>query len=365
MCAKAIDIGTSFIVGAEMKGGKEEFRTIRNAFFAMEKEDFEDMMADSGAFYIEKGNQVYIIGEDALKFSMISGNTESYRRPMAKGILNPGEEDAVHVVEQIVEGILGRPSYSGEVVAATIPAKPVSEELDITFHRVVLERFLKNLGYEVKIINEALGIIFSENPSTVLEDGTTIPFTGIGISFGAGMTNLVITWRAKQIFEISVDRGGDWIDEQVARMKNLPVSKVTSLKERKLDLSLPKQTDAVMMALEIYYEELIRHGLQQFEKYLKTSNATVDVPLDIVIGGGTSQVPGFVQKFEEILETIELPFQIGKVVLAEDPLKAVASGALVAAISAEKKKTRKKEMENKKREEEKLSSSVTEAPSEE
>lgn len=340
MCAKAIDIGTSFIVGAEMKNGQEEFRAIRNAFFSMPKEDFEDMLADSGAFYIEKGRDVYIIGEDALKFSMISGNTESFRRPMARGILNPGEEEAVHVVEQIIEGILGKPNFPGEVVAVTIPAEPIEADFDITFHKVVLERFLKQLGYEVKIINEALCIIFSENPTSTLDDGTETPFTGIGISFGAGMTNLVVTWRAKKIFDISCSRGGDWIDTQVAKMKNLPVGKVTSWKERKLDLSLPKQTDQVMMALEIYYEELIRHALENFERFFKKSNATVDVPLTIVIGGGTSMVPGFVDKFKKVLKTVSIPFEIAGVTLAHDPLKTVASGALVAAISAEKKKNK-------------------------
>ncbi|RME03057.1 MAG: hypothetical protein D6805_07960 [Planctomycetota bacterium] len=350
MCAKAIDIGTSFIVGAEIKDGKEEFRAIRNAFFSMPREDFEDMFLNAGAFYIERNDELYIIGEDALKFSMISGNTENYRRPMAKGILNPGEEEAVRVIQVIIEGILGKASYPGEIVVATIPADPIEEDLDVTYHRVVLERFLKQLGYEVKIINEALGIIYSENPTATMEDGTESPFTGIAISFGAGMSNLVVTWRAKQIFEISCGRGGDWIDAQVARMKNMPVGKVTSLKEKKLDLSKDRQPDDVLMALEIYYEELIRYTLENFNKFFKQTNALMDVPLKIVVGGGTSMVPGFVEKFKEILGTVKLPFEIEDVVLAADPLKAVAGGALVAGISAEKKK--KKQQQQQRTEEE-------------
>ena len=339
MCAKAVDVGTSFVVGAEIKDGKEEFRIVRNAFFSMEKEDFEDLLSDSGAQYIEKGKNIYILGEDALKFSMLAGDTKNFRRPMARGILNPRENDAIQVVEEIIRGVLGPPSYPGEVAVVTVPATPIESELDITFHRVVLERFLKQLGYQVKVINEALGIIFSENPSVTLEDGTIVPFTGVGISFGAGMTNLVVTWRAKQIFEISFARGGDWIDEQVAKMKGLPVSKVTATKEKKLDLRHPSQ-DPLLMALEIYYEELIRSALEGFAEYFEESQRTIDVPLDIVLAGGSTLVPGFLEKFQSLLQSYQLPFEVGKVYLAKDPFRAVARGALVAAISAEKKKQR-------------------------
>ena len=54
--AKAIDIGTSFIVGAELKNGKEVFTIERDAFFSMPKEDFaEEMLSDAGAKYLVRG----------------------------------------------------------------------------------------------------------------------------------------------------------------------------------------------------------------------------------------------------------------------------------------------------------------------
>ena len=58
--AKAIDIGTSFIVGAEIKDGKEVFTSERDAFFSMPKEDFaEEMLADAGARFVTRGNQLF------------------------------------------------------------------------------------------------------------------------------------------------------------------------------------------------------------------------------------------------------------------------------------------------------------------
>lgn len=345
--AKGIDIGTCFIVGAEIKDGKEVFTVERDAFFSMPKEDFaEEMLDKAKAKYITRGNMIYVVGEDAMKFAMLTGKQKDYRRPMAKGVLNPGEEEAISMLEMLIRGIAGPPAFKGEVIAATVPAAPLGDEaIDTTFHRVVVERCLKNMGYDVKILNEALALIFNENPSVKTASGESVPFTGVGISFGAGMTNLVVAWRAQKLFEISVCKGGDWIDERVAAMRNQPQSKVTAIKENpnkfRLDRSNPK--DPIHLALEIYYEELIRDALTQFNEYFRTSNSVLEDPLDFIIGGGTASVPGFIPKFKEILDGFELPFPKGEVRLAKDPVKAVAAGSLVAAISHERKKLKQKE----------------------
>ena len=123
---------------------------------------------------------------------------DSYRRPMKRGVLNPGEEEAIPLLEKLIEGIVGKPTFAGEVIAATIPAAPLDTEQDTTFHKIVVERFLKSLGYDVRILNEALAIIYAENPMVEDAQGKA-PFSGIGISYGAGMTNLVVSWRAKKL----------------------------------------------------------------------------------------------------------------------------------------------------------------------
>jgi actin-like ATPase involved in cell morphogenesis len=341
--AKAIDIGTSFLVGAELKNGKEVFTIERDAFFVMPKEDFaEEMLHDAGAKYLIKGNNIYIVGEDALKYCMITGKQENYRRPMKKGVLNPGEEEAVPLLEKLIEGIVGKPSFQGEVIAATIPASPLDQDQDHTFHKVVVERFLKNLGYDVRILNEALAIIYAENPTSEEPTGKA-PFSGIGISFGAGMTNLVVSWRAKKLFDISIARGGDWIDEQVSKVRNVPVGKVTHEKEKRLNLDKVDPKNSIHVGLEIYYEELIRFGLQQFKDHFKNNQTVLESPMEVVIAGGTSLVPGFVNLFNRVLQETGAPVPVRNVRHAKDPLRTVAKGSLVAALSMEKKKQAAKE----------------------
>jgi len=343
--AKAVDIGTSFIVGARLENGNEVFTVERDAFFSMPREDLsEELITRAGANFLIRGNELFVVGEDALKYCMITGHHEAYRRPMKMGVLNPGEEEAIPLIERLIEGIVGKADFPGEVIAATIPAAPLDADLDVTFHKIVLERFLKKLGYDVRILNEALAIIYAECP-TVQDDGAQAPFSGIGISFGAGMTNLVVAWRAKKLFEISVARGGDWIDQRVSQVRNIPVGKVTHEKEKGLDLSEVDTRNPLHLGLEIFYEELIRHVLAEFNTHFKSSQTTFSNPLDVVIAGGTASVPGFIDKFKEILADTELPVPIGNVTLGSDPLRTVAKGALVAAVSMEKKKLAKQKEE--------------------
>lgn len=338
--AKAVDIGTSFIVGGRLEGGKEIFTSERDAFFSMAREDFaEEMLDDAGAKYLIRGNEIYVVGEDALKYCMITGKQDNYRRPMALGVLNPGEEEAIPLIELLIEGIVGKPSVPGEVIAATIPAAPLDAPgVDVTFHKIVLERFLKKLGYDVRILNEALAIIYAENPTVTEDNGVQAPFSGIGISFGAGMTNLVVAWRGKKLFEISVARGGDWIDQSVSKVRNVPVGKVTHEKERNLDLGKVDPRNALHLGLQIYYEELIHHVLREFTAHFKTTQTTFTNPMEVVIAGGTSAVPGFVALFQRVLDEVGAPIPIRNVRGATDPLRTVAKGALVAAVSMEKKK---------------------------
>jgi len=339
--AKAIDIGTCFIVGAEMRGGREIFTSERDAFFSMPNEDFaEEMLSKAGAFYITKGDRLYVVGEDALKFAMVTGNQDDYRRPMSAGVLNPNEEDAIAMLKVMIEGVIGKASFPGEVCAATSPANPVDAEFNTAFHESVIRRFLESLGYDVKIMNEALGIIYAENPTVTTSGGEVIPFSGIAISHGAGMVNLVAAYRGKQLLDFSAGRSGDWIDAQVAKVTNQPISRVINTKEKKLDLNNIDASDRVLQALQIYYEELVRYVLEHFKTQFRKKSVQFDEPVEIVLGGGTSAPAGYCDLFKRVLKQVDMEkvLKVKNVRMAKDPLKCVAAGALIAALSQEKKK---------------------------
>jgi activator of 2-hydroxyglutaryl-CoA dehydratase len=61
------------------------------------------------------------------------------------------------------------------------------------------------------------------------------------------------------------------------------------------------------------------------------SKAKSNKPMPIVIAGGTSMPNGFVEMFKKCIDVLKVPFEIGNVYRAEEPLYAIASGCLLAS----------------------------------
>ena len=179
--AKGLDVGTMNIVCAEMEGENVVFVQQRNAFLELDYSDLTKMMLDNANVqYVVKGDRIYVLGDDAMKFATVF--RKSTRRPMKTGILSPEEKEAVPIIKLIVEKVLGEPNYENEVVCISSPANPIDSDIETTYHSKTMEALVKKLGYNPFTIDEGLAIIYSE-----LADNS---FTGIGISFGAGMTNV-------------------------------------------------------------------------------------------------------------------------------------------------------------------------------
>jgi hypothetical protein len=138
----------------------------------------------------------------------------------------------------------------------------------------------------------------------------------------------------------SVARGGDWIDESVARQFNTVPNRVTSIKENNTDLSDYKQGSKkerrIREAITYYYRNLISYSLETVKKKLETELENVELPdsLPIIVSGGTSLAKGFLPLFKQVLsETEDFPFNIKEIRSATDPMTSVAEGMLIKALS--------------------------------
>ncbi|MEK6949440.1 MAG: hypothetical protein AABX34_04410, partial [Nanoarchaeota archaeon] len=158
---KGLDIGTAFLVGAEKEGNEIVFRTQRNAFFEVEKNDFtKNMLDNSKVKYIIKEDKLYVVGDEALEFANIF-NKET-RRPLSSGVISPKEKEALPMVELIIKTVLENPSCEGEVVYYSVPGEPIDANFNIIYHERILNGFLKKIGYTPKPINEGYAIVLSE-----------------------------------------------------------------------------------------------------------------------------------------------------------------------------------------------------------
>ncbi len=221
----------------------------------------------------------------------------------------------------------GEPERPGERIHYSVPADPIDSDVSVLYHQKTLESFLGDVGYDPEPINEGMAVIYSE-----LADNN---FTGLGISFGAGMTNVCLAYYAVPVMTFSIARGGDWIDEQAAQATGKPIDKVTSIKEDDFELDFRTDVGGVEGALAIYYENLLDYVIENITREVDEEDIEEGLDVPVVVTGGTSSPRGFEALFADHLKDANIPFSISDVRSAREPLYSVARGALVAARSEE------------------------------
>ena len=148
-----------------------------------------------------------------------------------------------------------------------------------------------------------------------------------------------------QIVGFSTTRAGDWLDQKVSEQTDIPISQAVYIKERKLDFSNIIYEDDILFAYQVYYQSLIEYTFKNLAKRFKKVKSKFSGPIEIVIAGGTASPPGLQKKIEEVIESLDLPFEIRKIRISDDPKNSVVKGLLTQAIISQKKLEKKTEKE--------------------
>jgi hypothetical protein len=337
--AVGCDVGTMFFQVAE-KAEDNSIKTqiVRNAFVEFAAtEDTEETLKRNNWNYIKDGTHFFVAGEDAIKVAKMFPGKVELRRPLQDGVLNKGEDKKILVLDQIIEKTVGKAPDDKSVVTTCVSSPSVDGAADSEFHKRRLEALFKSRGWNVKIIEEALAVVLSERPIIVEADGTEAAYSGIGISFGAGRVNCVLAYKGVQVIGMSAARSGDWIDKQVSNDTGVALSQVTAYKETKLDFDNIDLDSDIGFALDAYYGAMIKYVFDLFAKKFQEVKSQFDAPLDVVVAGGTSMPPGFVNKVKAVIHGMGLPFKIKDVRHARDPRNSVVEGCLAHAIVSQKK----------------------------
>lgn len=328
------DVGTMFCQCAKQgTDGKVAVTNVRNAFVEVPGgEDIEEILARNGWQWVKDGKSYFVVGEDSLQVAKLFPGKVELRRPLQDGVLNRNEEKKNIILAKIIEDQCGKSSDNQSVVCTCISSPCIDiETADNTFHAARLKGMFARLGWNVKIIEEGLAVILSERPTTKDADGKEIPYSGMGISFGAGRANCVLAYKGMQILGMSVQRSGDWIDKQVSAQTGVPISQVMSKKETVLDLNKDDYDDDVLFALSAYYDAMLKYVFGNFAAKLKDVKTEFSYPIDVVVAGGTSMPKGFENRVDKIIKSVSLPFQINKVTKAPSPRNSVVSGLFTQA----------------------------------
>ena len=327
--AVGLDLGTMTMVAT--RSDSKESSMMRNVFLKLDSDEIPTSeLANISYMKNEDDNSYCIVGNDAFKFANIFGQEVS--RPMESGLISPKELNAVDVLTMMIKTVIGDIKDKDVYVTYSIPAAPIDESRSVTYHEKIFGRILSSLGVNHKPMNEAMAIIYNECSNE--------KFSGIAISFGAGMANCAVAFKGVEALSFSTARSGDWIDRNVAESLNTITNRVTSVKEKHFDLEQGfltqpnKKIKRTLEALDYYYRALISYTVK---KIITEFNEKVDMELDdaipIVISGGTSTPKGFLEVFKEELKKYELPFEISDIRVTNNTMTSVSNGLMLKTMS--------------------------------
>lgn len=338
------DCGTYNLISCIRGEGKKVVQKREvNAFLTMPLENrfVFNMMKKSGVPLIEwpEGNLAYAMGEAAVNMAYTMSEVD-LKRPMKDGCLNPKEKMAQRIMSIMMHGLLeDSVKTDGETLYYSVPAEAINEETDALYHSKILEAIFNDFNVsedgapigprvEAHPINEGLALVYAELQAKA--------WTGIGISFGAGMVNLCFAMYGAPIFQFSIVNSGDWIDARAAKATGETAAFINQEK-LKTDLSDKAPESLIQRAIHAQYEIMVQKTINEIKRGLEEAGnkARSDKPIDVIIAGGTSSPKGFDDLFRDILTKAKMPIELGQVIRPKDPLYSVARGCLIAAENAE------------------------------
>lgn len=329
--AKGLDVGTSYIVLSSEKNSKIEYKDFRDAFYIIKPSTpVATKMIEKGlagkTFIKDSDGSFILLGKDAIEKAIERNDTA--KRPMYRGVVSAKEKDAKRILAFILKEVAGQASEPNEKIVFCIPAQPIdqdNDDFDVGYHEDVVKTILAECGYSARSVNEAEALCYAELEA---ED-----YTGIGVSCGAGMTNVCVMLNGEPTVLFSTTKSGDWIDRMSSVATGEPDSVVQVEKEGG-GFTIGQPVDnPVLAAVSAYYERLIDYTTKNLASALSNHKSLPKFknPLTIVVAGGTSQAKGYIENFKIKMEENGFPIVLKEIRHASDPLHAVAKGCMIAA----------------------------------
>ncbi|MCX7589978.1 MAG: hypothetical protein N2Z85_03570, partial [Patescibacteria group bacterium] len=117
---KSLDAGTGNFVSYD--GNKISIQ--RNVFLTLSENVTTKQLNTMNIPYAVLNGKIHIIGTKAYELANIF-NSSDLKRPMANGLLNPTEPNALPILQLIIKNLLGEPNEKNEKVIYCVPGKPI------------------------------------------------------------------------------------------------------------------------------------------------------------------------------------------------------------------------------------------------
>jgi hypothetical protein len=322
--AVGLDVGTSRIVVARQSEDSYRFESQLNAFVNIPYSKVtETVLLSQNVPHLVEGSRIAVHGNEAEKFAELL--KVEPRRPMTRGFLNPQEPESLERITRIIATLCSNGADRPSRLHFTVPAAPVGEQDNLTYHEAALRQVLVDLGYDAKSLTEGLAVVYSE-----LEKSN---YTGIGVSCGGGLCNVCFAYLSVPVFSFSIPKAGDFIDSSSASVIGELANSVRIVKEESFHFN-GHHADKVHRVLAVYYDDMIRTLVAAIKDQIAACRSLPRLgrPIPIVLSGGSTLPGGFRDRFESVVKESDFPVEVSEIRMAENPLHATARGALVSAM---------------------------------
>lgn len=313
---RGFDIGTAELIATtDDEGQAGVSQPPRVVQLAADTVETLPLSADDLA-HVEEDGVVYVLGEDAVD---VAGQFDrQVGSLLSRGLLC--EEWPPGLFGELAGEILASADEVGEPLVYTAPGAVAGLDRSAQSHRETVERALEDFVYEPTPIHEGLAVLYGTADTDA---------TGLGISVGAGTTDVCLADGGAPAVALSLPLGGDWLDDRAARDAGEPVETVRIARESGFAVD-DSPGSAIEAALVAAHEDLVE-AVVEAVAIESAARAPADGAVPVTIAGRSAAVGGIEQLFRERLEAADVPFDLGDVTRPPEPGSVPLRGAFRAA----------------------------------
>ncbi len=251
------------------------------------------------------------------------------------GVLPDDDPLSRQLAAALVDALLPAATGAGEICCLTLPGAADTPVRHQTTEWQFFSRLVRMRGYQPLFVERSQALVVAELGQRA--------FTGLGLLIDASTSELALAHQGTVLMQAVVPRGGDWIDEQLARKTErivwdmegngyVDVDAVARWKaESAPSLIFPQSDEAQLLAY--LYQQLLQDVVGVFAARCRDCReiATLRGPLPLVCWGGPTQADGFLPVAAERLEQGRLPLEVGDMRVVADPTYTIARGCLILA----------------------------------
>jgi len=309
-------------------------RQRRAAYLLLPDEpDLRQMVADSGLPFGRCEGHIVLLGDAITDYETALFSPPWPLLPVAPHATQPSLSEEILAAE--LEALLPRSPSRESLCGFSLPRESVprhADDLDRT--RQFLTQQIEARGYTPAEISPGQALVLAE----LSDQG----FTGLAVTFGATYCTYSLCHEGQELVAGYVARGGQWIDEQLAKhmgrygqdgqgMRWLDTDGMAQWRIGSAPSLLGPRFDEETLLCDLYHDLLREIYQQAFDDIFDGPVPRPFPQTTLLISGGLSRISGFRETLIDAWLRPGLPLEVIKVAFADAAEHPIARGCLIHA----------------------------------